>query len=94
MLKIDKKLIPLCYDPSVPTWIKYKFKYVLISSWTSSPYKPVFKGELYPWVCNMVDNMTNHPNKVGITKEKPYGGNGMCFMLSGLNPHGQLILYF
>jgi len=23
----------------------------------------------------MVDNVTNHPNKVGITKEKPCGGN-------------------
>ena len=29
----------------------------------------------------MVDNVTNHPNKVGITKEKPCGGNGMRFML-------------
>ena len=33
-------------------WIKYKLNHVFISSWALSPYKPIFNGEFYPWVCN------------------------------------------
>jgi hypothetical protein len=35
----------VCYDPSVPQWLKSNFNQMYISSWEPFLRKPVFNGE-------------------------------------------------
>ena len=41
----------VCVTIKFPTWLKCKLNHVYISSLATFPYKLVFKGEFYPWVC-------------------------------------------
>jgi hypothetical protein len=57
-MDISHGSVVICYDPSVPTLVKYNLNHVYINSWAPFPCKPVFNGEFYPKF--VINHQTQH----------------------------------